>query len=346
MNLQESVPSVPTIPSVESALSGISTIGGNRFFDNSTLDSMRVCPRRFYYSKIRKWKQDRDSIALLFGSAWHACMDFVWAHPSASIEKSFEPFQKMWDSSEFAMTESFDTYPRTPQRALEMLIKYKERYQTWLSNNISVEAIEASFIVPLSETQQNLFYIGKWDKVYKEGAFYHIVDHKTTSSFSTSWLNSWSPNGQVDGYLFAGHMTYGDLFKSVMIDGALVQKTSIDFKRIPVERQTDMLDQWKWEVLDLIEQIIYYEDRLKEIRQSSEKDTFLRTFPKCTTSCTSYYGSCPYLDLCKYVPNPEVYDHKDEQDIPNGYTKDTWQAFAIEESPTGEFTAKPHIGGE
>lgn len=329
----------------EKALSGISTFSGNRFFDNSTLDSMRVCPRRFYYSKIRKWKQDRDSIALLFGSAWHAAMDYVWAHPLDSVAKSFEPFQDLWNTSEFADSESFDSFPRTPMRALEMLTKYKERYSGWLSDNISVEAIEASFIVPLSETQQNLFYIGKWDKVYKEGSFYHIVDHKTTSSFSSSWLNSWSPNGQVDGYLYAGHMTYGDLFKSVMIDGALVQKTSIDFKRIPVERQTDMLDQWKWEVLDLIEQIIYYEDRLKEIRAEKKTDTFLRAFPKCTTSCTSYYGSCPYLDLCKYVPNPEIYPHTDEQEIPNGYTKDTWQAFSIEESASGEFLATPH-GGE
>jgi hypothetical protein len=327
----------------EKALSGISTYSGNRFFDNSTLDSMRVCPRRFYYSKIRKWKQDRESVHLVFGSAWHASMDYLWQHPSASLEKVFEEFTKIWDASDFAETDLFDTFPKTPARAKDMLKAYIDRYRSWLENNIEVVAIEKSFIVPLSESHQNLFYIGKWDKLYKEGRFYHISDHKTTSSFSTSWLNSWSPNGQVDGYLYAGHMEYGDLFKSVMIDGALVQKTSIDFRRVPVERQIDMLDQWKWEVLDLIEQIQYYEDMLRAIRADNKDGAFLQAFPKCTTSCTSYYGSCPYLDLCKYVPNPETYKG---DDLPNGFIKDTWQAFHIDETPSGEFVVKPLEHGE
>jgi hypothetical protein len=334
-----------TLKAVEPFPSGITTHSGNRFFDNSTLDSMRVCPRRFYFSKIRKWKQDRDSIALLFGSAWHATMDYLWQHPSSTPEQAIVPFQKMWDSSEFADSLDFDSFPRTPMRAFEMLTRYIERYQNWLINDIELVAVEKSFIVPLSEHLQKLFYIGNWDKVYKERNFYHIADHKTSSSFASSWLNSWSPNGQVDGYLYGGHMYYGDQFKSVMIDGALVQKTSIDFRRVPIERQTDMLEQWKWEVIDLIEQIIYYENRLLELRQSGQahKETTLRTFPKCTTSCTSYYGSCPYLDLCKYVPNPESYTG---DDIPNGYVIDTWQAFHIEETPSGEFVIKPHERGE
>lgn len=330
-------------PSVKPYLSGLQA-GRNRFFDNSTLDSMRVCPRRYYYSKIRRWKAERSAIALVFGSAWHASMDFLWANPSASAKKVFEEgFLKEWNKSEFAETEDFDLFPRTPQRALEMIQKYLDRYQSWLENNISVEAIEHSFIVPLSESNQNLFYIGKWDKLYKEGSFYHICDHKTSSSFANTWLQSWSPNGQVDGYLYAGHMSYGDRFKSVMIDGALVSKTQIDFRRVPIERQIDMLDNWKWEVLDLIEQIIYYEDRLLEERSSKSHSPFLRSFPKCTTSCTSYYGTCPYLDLCKFVPNPEVYNGAE---LPHGFTVDNWRPFDISITAEGTFEAKPCEHGE
>lgn len=322
-------------------LSGLSA-GSNRFFDNSTLDSMRVCPRRYYYSKIRKWKPDKSSIALVFGSSWHAAMDFLWEFPESTAEKTWEAFLKEWNKSEFVDSDLFDTFPRTPARAFDMLKKYIERYQSWLVHNIEVVAIEHSFIVPLSESNQELFYIGKWDKLYKEGKFFHIVDHKTSSSFANTWLNSWSPNGQVDGYLYAGHMSYGDLFKSVMIDGALVSKTQVDFRRVPIERQIDMLDNWKWEVLDLIEQIIYYEDRLLEERASKDSK-FLRTFPKCTTSCTSYYGLCPYIDLCKYIPNPEVYKGSDK---PDGFVEDTWKPFEISITPEGTFEAKPADHGE
>lgn len=324
-------------------LSGLSA-AENRFFDNSTLDSMRVCPRRFYYSKVRKWKADRSALPLVFGSAWHAAMDYLWANPSASAKETFEKgFLAEWNKSEFTETEDFDIFPRTPQRAFEMISKYIERYQSWLEHNIKVEAIEKAFIVPLSESHQNLFYIGKWDKLYKEGSFYHIIDHKTTSSFANTWLQSWSPNGQIDGYLFAGHMEYGDLFKSVLIDGALVQKTGVDFRRVPVERQADMLDSWKWEVLDLIEQIVYYEDRLKEERESDEHSRFLRTFPKCTTSCTSYYGTCPYMDLCKFIPNPEVYA---SDEIPEGFITDNWRPFDISVTAEGTFEVKPCEHGD
>lgn len=313
-------------------LSGLSTRTGNRFYDNSTLDSFRVCPRRFYYRHIRHWETDSIRPALIFGTCWHTAMDYVWTHPGCSASDAFQSFMQEWSKSDLVDSESFDLFPRSPQRANEMLAEYIKRYQSWLENNIELIDVEKAFIVPLSDENQNLFYVGKWDKVYKEGRFFYICDHKTSSSFASTWLNSWSPNGQVDGYLYGGHMTYGDDFRSVMIDGALVQKTKLDFLRVPVERQAGMLDQWKWEVLDLIEQIWFYEDLLNQYRRESRHEPFLRSYPKCTTSCTSYYGACPYINLCKFVPNPE-----DIETEPDGFIITNWKPFNIEESPTGEF---------
>ena len=316
----------------KSCISGLVTASGNRFYDNSTLDTFRVCPRRFYYRHIRHWETDSVRPALIFGTCWHTAMDFIWQNPNASADDAFKAFMAEWNKSDLVESESFDLFPRSPQRAHDMLTKYVARYQSWLQNNIELVAVEKAFIVPLNEADQNLFYVGKWDKLYKEGRFYHICDHKTSSSFASSWLNSWSPNGQIDGYLYAGHMTYGDDFKSVMIDGALVQKTNIDFLRVPIERQTGMLDQWKWEVLDLIEQIWYYEKELLELRNCLRTENFLKTYPKCTTSCTSYYGSCPYLNLCKFVANPE-----DIEESPDGYVVSNWKPFNITETPEGLF---------
>ncbi len=337
---------VKAIPEMKNNLSGLRTTLGSVFFDNSTLDSMRVCPRRFYFSKIRRWKPDRESLPLVFGSAWHASMDYLWAHPNCTLEQSFEPFQTLWDQSQFAGSEDFDSFPRTPARAKDMLARYIDRYQSWLANNIEVLEVEKPFIVPLSESQQNLFYIGKWDKVYREGGSIYITDHKTSSSFSSTWLDSWSPNGQVDGYLYAGHMTYGDAFKAVMIDGVLVQKSSIDFRKVPIERQIDMLDTWKWEVLDLIEQISYYESELlrtrSEFEETKKREPFLRAFPKCTTSCTAYYGKCPFHDLCRFISNPEVFSENSDDAIPSGFVTDSWKPFQVEESTSGGFTITPH----
>jgi hypothetical protein len=329
----QTIPDMPT-----NLLSGLVTRSGNRFFDNSTLDTMRVCPRRFYYSHIRHWQTDSVKAALIFGTCWHSSMDFLWQNPKATWQEAFDAFMKEWNNSELAQAESFDLFPRSPGRAAEMLQLYVERYADWLQTRIELVAIEKAFIVPLTEEDQKLFYVGKWDKLYKEGRFYYILDHKTSSSFASTWLNGWSPNGQVDGYLYAGHMEYGDDFKGVIIDGALVQKTKLDFLRIPVERQQDMLNQWKWEVVDLIDQIKYYETTLLDIRES-KRDTFLKTYPKCTTSCNSYYGACPFLNLCKFISNPE-----DIKEVPDGYALNQWRPFNIEEDVDGKFIVR-HIHG-
>lgn len=328
-----------TIQSAQT-LSGLVTHSGNRFFDNSTLDSFRVCPRRFYYSKIRKWRPDSTSTPLIFGTCWHAAMDFLWANPKATSQQAFEVFMSKWNKSELKDAEHFDLFPRSPGRAKEMLDEYVKRYGSWLQS-IELVAVEKPFVVPLDTNHKQLFYVGKWDKLYKEGSYYTIVDHKTSSSFANTWLNSWSPNGQVDGYLYAGHMQYGDMFRNVIIDGALVQKTKVDFLKVPVERQIYMLDQWKWEVIDLIEQIFFYENDLLQIRsEGSKSDSFLKTFPKCTTSCTSYYGMCPFNNLCKFVPNPESIT-----DIPDGFVHDSWKPFDITETADGsEFIIKAHEG--
>jgi hypothetical protein len=318
-------------------LSGLTTHSGNRFYDNSTLDTMRVCPRRFYYRHIRHWETDNVKPALIFGSAWHSAMDFLWANPTASSAEVFkEGFMAFWNESELKDAESFDLFPRSPGRAAEMLMEYVKRYSSWLQNNIKVEAIEKPFIVPLSDDIQNLFYIGKWDKLFREGRFLYITDHKTSSSFASTWLNGWSPNGQVDGYLYAGHMEYGDEFKSVIIDGALVQKTNIDFIKVPIERQIDMLDSWKWDVMEMIDFIWYHESLLLELRKNNvENNSYLAAYPKCTTSCTSYYGSCPYINLCKFVPNPERIET-----VPDGFVISNWKPFEIGETPEGTFEVK------
>lgn len=322
-----------TLQPVPPALSGMSTQFGNRFFDNSMLDLFRVCPRKFYYRAIRHWELDGEKVALIFGSSWHASMDYVWTNPDCTLDQAFKAFQDVWNPK-MEGKEDFDLFPRTPARAKEMLDDYLKRYRTFL-RNIKLVAVEKPFIVPLSEEFQNLFYIGKWDKLYKDGNYLYITDHKTSSSFASTWLNSWSPNGQVDGYLFAGHMEYGEQFKGVMIDGALVQKTKIDFLKIPVERQSDMLDNWKWEVLEWIGWIKYYEELLLQERQlvkSGNGSNFLRSFPKCTTSCTSYYGSCPYLNLCKFVTNPDLISEP-----PMGYIESEWKPFLISETIEGKF---------
>ena len=324
----------------ELKLSGMSTPSGKRFFDNSMLDVYRVCPRKFYYRHIRNWETSGIRVPLIFGTGFHAAMDVIWPGVHGNndfqlLELGMTAFLKAWTEGGMGTQMDFDTFPRTPARMLDMLTEYIKRYRSHMES-IELIAIETAFVVPLSLENADIFYIGKWDKVYKDRLGYNILDHKTASSFANTWLNSFSPNGQMDGYLHAGHMTYGDEMHGVMIDGCLVSKTKIECMRLPLQRQIQQLNAWLWEVTDLIDTIELNEERLMEQRQG-EKCDYLAAFPKCTTSCTQYYGICPYHTLCQFWGNPE-----DHTEVPDGFALSTWTPFEITEKLDGNLQITMH----
>lgn len=322
---------------------GISTPSGYRFYDNSTLNDFRVCFRRGYFSKIRNFEPRGIRKGLLFGTCWHSAMDFVWANASAMddielLRGAVSTFNESFDNTELAMVDDFDLFPRTKSRAAEMLLEYVNRFSYEL-RSLEVIAIEEPFIVPLSLDDEKLMYIGKLDKVIKHPDGIRFWDHKSAFSFSQSWIESFSPNSQFDGYSHAGHMTYGDSFKGCMVDGALVQKSKIDFKRIPLSRIPAQLDAWLYETLTLIYEIQYHEELLAKYRKEGYGANYLRCFPKNTCRCTEYYGVCPYLDLCKFQDNPDIYPLQELV-----YEEHKWQPFDIFETKDGEFKVEIRDG--
>jgi hypothetical protein len=262
-------------------------------------------------------------------------MDYIWENAREQdaqtlLAGGMTNFLKIWKMEGADTLDEFDIYPRTPGRALSILEEYIDRYQHQIQQ-FDILGIEQPFIVPLSLDDETVFYIGKLDKIFKDRYGIQFVDHKTASSMTNTWLNSFSPNGQMDGYLHAGYTSYGDEFHGVLVDGILVNKTKIDFTRIPLQRQVSQLDAWQWEVSDLIDMIELHEERLLEHRDSGVKTNFMPAFPKCTTSCTQYFGTCPYLDLCKFWDNP------DQHEVPDTMEVKKWEPFLILENHDGTF---------
>lgn len=330
-------------------LSGIITPSGYRFFDNSTLTEARVCLRRFYFKAVRHIDTEGQKPSLEFGSSWHSSMDQLWSDccsfngrilanslsPQEVIKRANDAFRKRWNESSMPEREEFDLYPRTPGRAAEMLIEYYSRYGEQLGTFNLLE-VERPFIIPLTDDSQKLMYIGKLDKVTESFNTGEITpwDHKTAANFGKTWVESFSPNSQFDGYHHAGKMLWGPDFNTIYIDGAVVQKTKIDFMRIPLMRQQNQIEAWLWETLDLISLIQYHEAQLHEVREQMRQGrhyNFLPAFPKNTCSCTSFYGCCPYLQLCQFQNNPE------EHEIQDGFCESHWKPFEIEENSDGTF---------
>lgn len=250
----------------------------------------------------------------------------------ALVKEGMFAFQDYWKKNamdaDLWATENADGKPemRNGHTATEMLFNYIETKRPMLSRkDFELLEIEKPFAVPLDPDDPTLIYIGRWDKVFRYQGRIYIGEHKTTSlfkkdgPFQNQFVDSFSPNSQIDGYLYAASHTYGKELKACWIDAALVHRHEHDgFRFIPIERQFAQIETWLWETQYWISQIQANHEAYRGLNDRSSE--YLPVFPKNTVSCTQY-GGCPYLDLCKMWSNPEAHD------TPMGYMVEKWEPY-------------------
>jgi PD-(D/E)XK nuclease superfamily len=293
-------------------------------YDNTRLSAYRNCPRFFLFRHVFDWAPEGIEWPLVFGSAWHAAMDYVWRELLAERKPgpinheliargAYKKFIKEWIAEGAPPPEQLDyemqqeIAPRTPMHAFEMLVGYVTT-KAKLLDDMELIATEKPFAVPMDPSQE-VFYVGKIDKQVRLKSSGRIrgIEHKTTTAyrkggpFRAGYIDSFSPNSQVDGYLFALHMMHPGNVEGIWVDAALVHRTEEGFMFIPVDKQLKMLDSWLWETNEWIRRIETDKASLKGV---SENDPYLKAFPKDTSSCWNFNRRCPYMDCCKAWPNP------------------------------------------
>jgi len=301
-----------------------------RLFDNTKVSAFKRCPRYYLYRHVKDWAPEGKSTALIFGSSWHAAMDVIWTYLKTTkreelAQMAFSALLAVWMKEGMPAPADIDyelekeLSPRTPMQALEMIVAYIDARQR-TAGDFDIVAIESPFAVPLDPNDDTLFYIGKIDKIVKRRGKVLGIEHKTTTAykkngpFRAAFTDSFSPNSQVDGYLYALHMMFPNEVGGIWVDAALVHKQEEGFMFIPIERQMQHLDNWLWEVRFWISEI----ERHASLAIESADAPYLKAFPKNTNSCWDFGASCPYLNLCKMWPNPIGYD------LPPGYVKSHW----------------------
>lgn len=307
-----------------------------RLYDNTRLSAFKKCPRYYYYRHVRHWEALESKTALAFGAAWHKAQEIIWPAICAGqdkrvvIEAAYAAWITEWVEQgqphprEINYELEKEMSPRTPSTGLEMIAAYvDERYNK--IRDVEIISVEKPFVVPLDPHDDSLFYIGKIDKVVKDKFSRQRIrgiEHKTTTAyrkegkFRSSFLDSFSPNSQVEGYLYALHMTYGsDKVGGVWVDAALVHKTETGFQFIPVEKQIQHLDQWLWNTRYWIDMI---EANTAHLATLSKDDPYMAAFPQRTESCFDFNAACEHILTCRGYPNPMG------KDTPPGFRVHKW----------------------
>lgn len=302
----------------------------NLYFDNTKIESWMTCPRKYFFRHFLHWAPRHTPTYFAFGSAWHTAMDAIWSCANIDLTSpqlalvGFEKFCEKWEAEAPEGWENDIVDIRKPTLAKDLLFQYVLARHNTL-RNYELLGVEQPFAVPLN--LGNVFYIGRLDKIYKDHGEIFVVDHKTTTSykkeggFRSDFVNGFSPNNQVEGYIYQGKIMYGLKFHGVMIDATLVHKTARAFKFIPISKGDQSTEEWIWAVEYMINEIL---DNTLAAEKAKERDLeYLPAFPKRSVACGSYAG-CEYLDVCKYgTQNPLM------MDLPDEFTVDPWEPFEV-----------------
>ncbi len=305
--------------------------GDFQFVDYSTLIDLKKCPRRYFFHYVKRLVPDSTALALVFGSSWGSAMDALYAAIGEGITDrktllsiSFGGFLERWTEDGLPAVippTDFDTYKaRQPMTAMSMLSSYIDKRLNWLAN-VEIVAIELPFAVPVNPEKPWRYYIGRLDKVIRERVS-HVagrvkgIEHKTTSLFATKtgiqdqWVSSFDPNSQIDGYIHALSLIYGEEAGGVDVDGALVHKQHHDiFKIVPFSGMQAFINEF-------LTDLNYWWDRLEE----ANRENF---YPRNDWGCQDRYGQCPFLSLCRMTPRTD----RMPEEMPLGYKENTWVPY-------------------
>ena len=156
--------------------------------DPSKITCYLECPRKFFYDYLLGWRPTEPNNHIVFGSAWHLAMEHLLlnGYDEVSIADAFDKFLQHY-RADFPETTDETFWPKTPERALEALVEYSEKYKGDL-NEFEVLFTEISATVPLSE-EHNLHL--RMDSIVKkhDGTIYSL-EHKTAGSgwrFDEKW---------------------------------------------------------------------------------------------------------------------------------------------------------------
>lgn len=236
--------------------------------DYTTISDFLTCRKRHYWRHRRNVVPIQRSLALLFGAALHIGFKVFYTEGDP-----IEAFKEAYQPSDIP-----DKEKRTVEHGMDILTKYMEQYRT---NPFTVVECNGSHLVQLSE---DVTYACRMDAVIRwQGGSIYVMEHKTTSGLGYYFFDNFTLNHQVDGYTMGCKDKYGEC-EGVLVDAISTAKNPKDrFLRDIVTRTIDQQKNFTKEVIDIARNIEY----------AIEKDSF----PMNKSMC-SYYGACPYRQLC------------------------------------------------
>lgn len=296
--------------------------------DWSTFSGYLTCPRQGEFSMLFS-RNDGGSAALTYGRAIHRGLERIyharaancaidWSSIISDIHREYEGI-------------AYGAEWRTPERALDTLTEYVEKYGNEAYSVLSIGEgtpfIEKPFsytlckvpvnaTLPYTHDQIVKTHAGNLDKVFVRDLFINWtgvldlalvsadgnvwpVDHKTTSMAGPAYYRSFALSGQFVGYCAAFRELLG-IVPTGMIGNFIIGRKptvkgkgkTLEFERQLYQYPEWQLDQWKVDMIHHIEKFV--------------QDLRVGYFGANPVSCSGKYGLCRYFTTCEAAPEDRL----------------------------------------
>lgn len=287
---------------MEVCMKPIPLVDGCFITDNSGLEQLR-CPRQYEYNQLERRVAVASRAGANFGSTIHRGLEVRRKlkgtdEVDSQTQIAIEDAMRIWLEENPQPDSDFRNF----NHACKMMQVYnsiykKDAFQILKSQN-NQPIIEASFALPFGEVNGTpIIYSGKIDLCIEDHNGIWSQDTKTAFQFGDTFDKQMAMDGGQLGYCWALSQVTGKKPQGYIIDAIRVRRPTkkdeftekspidgTDFKRTPYYVSQDMLDEWKKDVLTLIQNVFAY-------HASGH-------FPRHRWNCTNKFGLCDFYDVC------------------------------------------------
>ena len=309
--------------------------------DSSKINDWLSCPRYYFFRHILGWEKQPPSFHLDFGTVVHTGLESITAERkvyNSPVSETLNKPHRVEESSMFkdntlrkippfgypeyagsegylkAFTKLNELIPNwvqvlTPAKSRDQLEKALTTYpSTYSSDDFRTLFTEVSFKVFIPPHYQ---LHGRVDAVVqdKEGYIW-CLEHKTGSTLSSAWKKQFQLSTQVGAYTHALNCIFPTKqVRGVIVNGIIFNKTQIQFHRIYVRKNNEMMQAWMDDVRQVCQQIEFHTNEAKDLvdckdhYKGMQSNTSFPFFPRNPTFCNSWFG-CDFYDYCTHWANP------------------------------------------
>lgn len=264
--------------------------------NQSRLRTYQDCQRRYYHQFIAGIELRRVQSGLYIGHGVHKFLE-AWYRTGKSDEalaSMKEDFAKQKEDMPLLPEE--EVRVKNDEQKAEQLAK--GYIETWPSEPFRVIAPEVQGDVPLNERHRLFFQadaIIEWQKRL------WLLEHKTAARTGASYFAKFYVDMQLTAYIWGATQVLKQPITGALLN--VMVKTSVPkFEREWYTRTDEELRRFVRTAVALADEI---EHKLGVLVTDNDDPALDTLFPMNTSACVRF-GVCPYLDICRFGPRPDI----------------------------------------